>query len=49
MESKREITINGLKIRVHPVYDQYAASRCGKYININNETILLGRNQELKG
>ena len=43
MECKREIIINGLKFRVHPVYDQYAASRCGIYNNINNETILLGQ------
>ena len=43
MKCKREININGLQFQVHPVYDQYAVNRCGKYNNINNETILLGQ------
>ena len=42
MECKREIVVNGLKFRVHPVYDQYAASECGKIVNIDREAILLG-------
>lgn len=42
MECEREIHVNGLKFRIHPVYNQFAASRCGTYININNEAILLG-------
>ena len=42
MECEREIHVNGLKFRIHPIYNQFAASRCGKYININNEAILLG-------
>ena len=42
MECEREIHVNGLEFRIHPVYNQFAASRCGKYININNEAILLG-------
>lgn len=42
MECKREIVVNGLKFRVHPVYDQYAASKCGKIVNIVRKTILLG-------
>jgi len=40
MERENEIDVNGLRFRVHPVYDQYGASRCGKLLNI--ETILLG-------
>ena len=42
MDCKREIVINGLKFRINPIYNQYAASCCGKYININNETIMRG-------
>lgn len=42
MKRKNEIDINGLKFRIHPVYNQYAASRCGKYIDINSEAIMLG-------
>ena len=42
MESEREIHVNSLKFRIHPVYNQFAASRCSKHININNEAILLG-------
>ena len=42
MECKREIVVNGLKFRVHPVYDQYAASKCGKIINIDRKITLLG-------
>ena len=42
MEYENEIDINGLKFRVNPVYNQYAASECGKLININNEAIMLG-------
>ena len=43
MEYKREIHVNGLKFRVHPVYDQYAASKCGKVVNIDRKAILLGK------
>lgn len=42
MECKNEIVVNRLKFRVHPVFDQYAGSRCGKLVNIDRETILLG-------
>ena len=42
MECKRKIVVNGLKFRVHPVYNQYAASKCGKIVSIDRETILLG-------
>lgn len=42
MVCKREIHVNGLKFRGHPVYDQYAASECGKIVNIDREAILLG-------
>ena len=42
MEYENEIDINGLKFRVHPVYNQYAASQCGEFININSEAIMLG-------
>ena len=42
MECEREINVNGLKFRIHPVYNQFAASRCGRYINIINEAILRG-------
>ena len=42
MECEREIHVNGLKFRIYPICNQFAASRCGKYININNEVILLG-------
>ena len=42
MECEREVHVNGLKFRIHPNYHQFAASHCGKYININNEAILLG-------
>ena len=37
-----EVDVNGLKFRVHPVSDQYAASECAKIVNIDRETILLG-------
>ena len=37
-----DINVNGLILRIHPVYDQYAASRCGKVVNIDSEAILLG-------
>ena len=43
MEYKREIHVNGIKFRVHPVYDQYAASKCGKVVNIDRKAILLGK------
>lgn len=43
MKCKREIVVNGLKFRVHPVYDQYAASECGKIVNIDRKNILLGK------
>ena len=42
MEYENEIDVNGLKFRVHPIYDQYAASECGKIVNIDREAILLG-------
>ena len=42
MERENEIDVNGFKFRVHPVYDQYGASRCGKLVNIDRETMLLG-------
>ena len=42
MECEREVHVNGLKFRIHPIYNQFAASHYGKYININNEAILLG-------
>lgn len=42
MKYEREIYVNGLKFRVHSVYDQYAASKCGKIVNIDREAILLG-------
>lgn len=34
--------MNGLFLKIHPVYDQYAASRCGKVVNLDSEAILLG-------
>ena len=34
--------MNGLLLKIHPVYDQYAASRCGKVVNLDSEAILLG-------
>lgn len=37
-----DINVNGLILRIHPVDDQYAASRCGKVVNIDSEAILLG-------
>ena len=43
MECKKEIVVNGLKFRVHRVYDQYAASECGKVVNIDQKNILLGK------
>ena len=42
MEYEREIYVNELKFRVHSVYDQYAASKCGRIFNIDREAILLG-------
>ena len=42
MECQNEIDVNGLKFRVHPVFYQYAGSRCGTLVNIDRETILLG-------
>ena len=42
MKCNNEIHVNGLKFRVHPVYDQYAASACGKIVNIDQGRILLG-------
>ena len=42
MKCERKIHVNRLKFRIHPVYNHFAASRCRKYININNEAILLG-------
>lgn len=37
-----DINVNGLILRIHPVDDQYPASRCGKVVNIDSEAILLG-------
>ena len=37
-----DINVNGLILRIHLLYDQYAASRCGKVVNIDSEAILLG-------
>lgn len=37
-----EVDVNGLKFGVHPVFDQYGGSECGKIVNIDRETILLG-------
>lgn len=37
-----EVDVNGLRFRVHPVYDQYAASECGKIVNVDKKNILLG-------
>ena len=34
--------MNGLSLRIHAVYDQYASSRCGKVVNLDSEAILLG-------
>lgn len=43
MEYEREIVVNGFMFRVHPVNDQYAASKCGKIINIDRKNMLLGK------
>lgn len=37
-----EVDVNGLKFRVHPVCDQYAASESGKIVNVDKKNILLG-------
>ena len=37
-----DINVNGLILRLHPVDVKYAASRCGKVVNIDSEVILLG-------
>ena len=42
MEYENEIDVNGLRFIIHPVFGQYAASECGKIVNIDRETILLG-------
>ena len=42
MMCDREIHVNGLKFRIHTVYNQFVASSCGKHININNKAILPG-------
>lgn len=42
MEYQNEIHVNGLKFRVHPGFDQYGGSECGKIVNIDREAILLG-------
>ena len=42
METNMDINVNGLILRIHPVDDKYAASRCGKVVNIDSEAILLG-------
>jgi len=42
MEMNMDINVNGLILRIHPVYNQYSASRCGKVVNIDSEAILLG-------
>ena len=42
MVSVMEINMNGLSLKVHPVYDQYAASRGGKVVNLESENTMLG-------
>ena len=42
METNMDINVNGLILRIHPVDDKHAASRCGKVVNIDSEAILLG-------
>ena len=37
-----DINVNGLILRIRPVDDKYAASRCGKVVNFDSEAILLG-------
>lgn len=37
-----EINMNGLSLKMHPVYDQYAASRCGKVVNLKSENTMVG-------
>ena len=47
MECKREIVVNGLRFRIHLIYDQYAASECGKIVSIDREAILFGNPSNL--
>ena len=42
MMSDMEINMNGLSLKMHPIYDQYAASRCDKVVNLESENIMLG-------
>ena len=49
MKYKREIHVNGIKFRVHLVYDQYAASECGKIINIDRKNMILGNLDHISG
>ena len=42
MVSDMEINMNGLSLKVHPLYDQYAACRCGKVVYLESENIMLG-------
>ena len=37
--AKPEIDEYVIKFRRHPIYDLYAGSRCGKYINVNRKLI----------
>ena len=37
MEYENETDVNGLRFIIHPVFDQYAASECGKIVNILTE------------
>ena len=37
-----DVDVNGLRFIIHPVFDQYGASQCGRIVNIDPETVLLG-------
>lgn len=41
-----DINVNGLILRIHPVDDKYAASRCGKVVNFDSEAILRRKNKK---
>ena len=42
VSSSESVDVNGIKFSIHPVFDQYGASECGKIVNIDRKTILLG-------
>ena len=42
MNMSESVAVNEIKFRVHPVYYQYATSKCGKIINIDLKNIILG-------